>query len=158
MIVSLCPQTQTAMEKSETVRELVFQILRTRMSFRQAIQKALRANGQDMTFEMLQIMSRLWTRQGVSQQYLAEQTAKDKTCMTNLINNLEQKGWVVRHEDASDRRNRLIFLTSSGEAQARTVRPIIQRFYRTVAGAMDEGELIRCCETLKKVETSMNAL
>lgn len=146
------------MEKDEILRELILQILRTRMSFRQALQKALKSNNPDLTFEMLQVMSRLWTREGVSQQYLAEQTAKDKTCMTNLINNLEKKGWVVRREDTSDRRNRLIFLTPAGEALSRTVQPVIREFYRSVAGKADERELALCTETLKRIEDLMNAL
>ena len=34
-----------------------------------------------MTFEMLQVMHRLWKKPGVSQQYLAEQTAKDRSLL-----------------------------------------------------------------------------
>lgn len=146
------------MKKGEIFRELILQNLRTRMAFRQAMQKTLRAHNLDMTFEMLQVMTRLWMRQGVSQQYLAEQTAKDKTCMTNLINNLERKGWAVRREDASDRRNRLIFLTDQGEAMIRRVRPAIRAFYDSIAGHTDENELLRCTETLKRIEDLMNAL
>ena len=146
------------MHTSETVRELMFQILRTRMAFRQGVQKALKTNDTEMTFEMLQVMSRLWAQQGVSQQLLAEQTAKDKTCMTNLINNLERKGWVVRREDPSDRRNRLIFLTPEGEATARIVRPVLQAFYQSVANQTDEAELRRCFEILAGVEKAMNTL
>ena len=82
------------MANNETAHELILQILKTRMTFRQTIQRVLRTNNVDMTFEMLQVMHRLWKKPGVSQQYLAEQTAKDKACLTNLINNLEKKGWV----------------------------------------------------------------
>lgn len=84
------------MANNETAHELILQILKTRMTFRQTIQRVLRTNNVDMTFEMLQVMHRLWKKPGVSQQYLAEQTAKDKACLTNLINNLEKKGWVER--------------------------------------------------------------
>lgn len=146
------------MEKSELLRELILQLLRTRMSFRQALQKSLRANNTDYSFEMLQVMSRLWQRQGVSQQYLAEQTAKDKTSMTNLINNLEKKGWVVRRQDPSDKRNRLIFLTEEGEALSFRARPVIREFYRSVAEKTDEREVAHCLETLKRIDELMNAL
>ena len=67
---------------------------------------------------MLQVMNCLWNKQGISQQSLAEKTAKDKACLTNLINNLEKKNWVIRKEGPSDRRNRLIFLTPQGEELA----------------------------------------
>ena len=36
----------------------------------------------------------LWHEQGISQQILAERIAKDKACLTNLMNNLEKKGYV----------------------------------------------------------------
>ena len=89
------------MANNETAHELILQILKTRMTFRQTIQRVLRTNNVDMTFEMLQVMYRLWKKPGVSQQYLAEQTAKDKACLTNLINNLEKKGWVERRGNGS---------------------------------------------------------
>lgn len=79
------------MENYHSSRALILQMLRTRMAFRQALQRALKRNNVDMTFEMLQILSCLWQEQGVSQQVLAEKTAKDKACMTNLMANLEKK-------------------------------------------------------------------
>lgn len=99
----------------EPARELMLQLLKTRMAFRQALQRVLKRNNIDMTFEMLQILSSLWYQQGISQQFLAEKTAKDKACLTNLMGNLEKKGWIVRREDSADRRNCLVYLTSEGE-------------------------------------------
>ena len=113
------------MTNNESARELILQILRTRMAFRQTLQRVLKRHNVDMTFEMLQVMNCLWNEQGISQQSLAEKTAKDKACLTNLINNLEKKNWVIRKEDSSDRRNRLIFLTAQGEELALTVKPLI---------------------------------
>ena len=103
------------MANNETAHELILQILKTRMTFRQTIQRVLRTNNVDMTFEMLQVMHRLWKKPGVSQQYLAEQTAKDKACLTNLINNLEKKGWVERREETTELSKKHILLTESVE-------------------------------------------
>ena len=49
------------MANNETAHELILQILKTRMTFRQTIQRVLKTNNVDMTFEMLQVMHRLWT-------------------------------------------------------------------------------------------------
>ena len=84
-------------------RELNLQLLKTRMAFRQAVQRLLRKYEIGMTFEMLQILYQLRTLQGVSQQQLAEATARDKACITSLINNLEKKGWVQRKQSPDDR-------------------------------------------------------
>ena len=57
------------------------------------------------------------------------QTAKDKACLTNLMNNLEKKGYVHRKEDPEDRRNKLVFLTPEGEEFKKQIRPILDQVY-----------------------------
>ena len=104
------------MKEGNEFRELMIQIFRTRMAFRRAMQRTLKDNNAGITFEMLQVLSSLWHEQGITQQALAERTAKDKACLTNLMNNLEKKGYVYRKEDANDRRNKLVYLTPEGEA------------------------------------------
>lgn len=139
------------MTNSESAHELSLLVLKTRMSFRQVVQRQLKQNNIDMTFEMLQIMHRLWTEQGVSQQNLAEKTAKDKACLTNLINNLEKKDWVTRKEDPSDRRNRLIFLTPEGEELADRVRALLKGIYDQAGEQMNAKCLQSCINHLTKL-------
>lgn len=79
------------MREGTEFRELMLQVFRTRMAFRRAMQRTLKRNNAGITFEMLQVLSRLWHEQGITQQVLAERTAKDKACLTNLMNNLEKK-------------------------------------------------------------------
>ena len=134
------------MTNNESARELILQILRTRMAFRQTLQRVLKRHNVDMTFEMLQVMNCLWNEQGISQQSLAEKTAKDKACLTNLINNLEKKNWVIRKEDSSDRRNRLIFLTVQGEELALTVKPLINDIYTQTGMEMEVSRINECTE------------
>lgn len=126
------------------------------MTFRQTLQRVLKCNNIDMTFEMLQIMSCLWKAQGVSQQYLAEKTAKDKACLTNLINNLEKKGWVVRKEDPSDRRNRLVFLTIKGEQVSETVKPLIKEVYVHASERMGVDQITQCISLLQQLDEALN--
>lgn len=79
---------------------------------------------------MLQVLSSLWHEQGISQQILAERIAKDKACLTNLMNNLEKKGYVHRKEDLADRRNKLVFLTPEEKSlRTRFVRFSIRFMY-----------------------------
>ena len=78
------------MREGAEFRELMLQIVRTRMAFRRSMQRTLRKNNAGITFEMLQVLSSLWHEQGISQQILAERIAKDKACLTNLMNNLEE--------------------------------------------------------------------
>lgn len=110
-------------------RELMLQVVRTRMAFRRAMQRTLKNNNAGITFEMLQVLSSLWHEQGVSQQILAERIAKDKACLTNLMINLEKKGYVCRKEDPADRRNKLVFLTPKGEEFKDQIRPVLDQLY-----------------------------
>ena len=122
------------MANNETAHELILQILKTRMTFRQTIQRVLRTNNVDMTFEMLQVMHRLWKKPGVSQQYLAEQTAKDKACLTNLINNLEKKGWVERRGNP------------------------LHGIYGLIGDEMPSRQIVSCRNNLQKINSILDKL
>lgn len=137
------------MENYNSSRALILQMLKTRMAFRQALQRVLKRNSIDITFEMLQILSCLWQEQGVSQQILAEKTAKDKACMTNLMPNLEKKGWIMRQEALTDRRNRLVYLTPAGEEISDRIRPLIQDFYTQTGKQMGIENLNACSNQLQ---------
>ena len=117
------------MREGTEFRELMLQVFRTRMAFRRAMQRTLKRNNAGITFEMLQVLSRLWHEQGITQQVLAERTAKDKACLTNLMNNLEKKGFVRREEDPTARRSKLVFLTNEGEEFRNQIRPILDQVY-----------------------------
>ena len=112
------------------VPELFHQILKVHSAFRSAMGKALKEHHIDLSFEMLQILYKLWQKQGVSQQALAVSTVRDKASLTSLLNNMEQKGLVERRAIAEDGRSKLIFLSSQGEALARQVKPLIDEVYR----------------------------
>ncbi|MEG2864892.1 MAG: MarR family transcriptional regulator [Mucinivorans sp.] len=142
----------------ESARALILQMLKTRMAFRQALQRVLKRNNIDMTFEMLQIMNCLWHQEGVSQQILAQKTAKDKACLTNLMTNLEKKNWVIRQEDPADRRNRLVYLTPQGRAINDRVRPMIKELYSQTGVQMGIEELNMCVNQLQRVDEILNRL
>lgn len=146
------------MKNGELVSELNLEILRTRMAFRQSLQRILKRNNIEMTFEILQIMNCLCYEQGVSQQILAEKTSKDKACLTNLMTNLEKKEWIIRKEDPTDRRNRLVFLTPAGEKINEQIRPLIDKLYEKASEQMDMEQIKSCINQLKKFNEALNQL
>ena len=119
------------------------------------MQRFLKNIGADITFEMLQIMSCLWYEQGISQQILAERTAKDKACLTNLMLNLERKGYVCRREDTRDRRNKLVFLTEEGERFRRWMVPQLQEYYQRLDLLIGEEKLKQIENLLKEVQHAL---
>lgn len=135
-----------------TSRDCILQLIRTRMSSRQAMQKLLKQSGAGITFEMLQIMSCLWSEQGISQQTLAVRTAKDKACLTNLMLNLERKGYVCRHEDPKDRRNKLVYLTEKGEEFHQWIAPVLTAYYERLEQILGTEKLKQTNELLKELQ------
>lgn len=129
------------MTNTELTRSFALAMMKTQASFRQAIQRSLKKNQMDMTFEMLQIMVRLWKQEGVNQKELADKTFKDKVSLTYLINNLEKKGWVTRLEDADDRRNKLILLTAAGEHLRLQVMPLLEEIYAAAGQEINQEHL-----------------
>ena len=136
-------------------RELMLSVVRTRMAFRRAMQRTLKRNEAGITFEMLQVLSCLWNEQGITQQVLAERTAKDKACLTNLMLNLEKKGYVCRKEDASDRRNKMVYLTPEGERFREQIRPVLDQVYVNAEKSIGQETLHRM---LSELDTVFNVL
>lgn len=133
-------------------RDCILQLIRTRMASRQAMQRLLKNSGAGITFEMLQVMSCLWTEQGISQQTLAERTAKDKACLTSLIGNLERKGYVCRSENPTDRRNKLVYLTDKGEEFHQWIAPTLTAYYKRLENILGEEKLHQTEELLKDLQ------
>lgn len=133
IFVSLRPDNHAERRMTtRSVADLFHQILKVRAAFRAALGKSLKAHDIDLSFEMLQILHKLWQKQGVSQQALAISTVRDKASLTSLLNNMEQRGLVERRAIAEDGRSKLIFLSRRGEELAGEVKPLIDEVYRFI--------------------------
>lgn len=139
-------------------RELQLEIFHTRMAFRRCLQRILKKNDAGITFEMFQILSCLWREQGITQQVLAERTAKDKACLTNLMSNLEKKNYVCRKEDPKDRRNKLVYLTPEGEQFWQYIRPILDRIYGQMECTIGLERIQSITSGLKDVRDALESL
>lgn len=127
------------------------------MSSKQAMQRFLKNTQADITFEMLQVMSCLWDEQGVSQQIIAERTAKDKACLTNLMLNLEKKGYICRKEDSKDRRNKLVFLTEDGEKFKEWIAPMLKEYYTRLEEKVGKEKLTQIETLLKELQEAIDS-
>lgn len=130
-------------------RDLMHTLLKMQTTFRQAIQRNLKQERIDLTFEMLQILTRLWLQDGINQQELAEATFKDKSTLTSLINNLETKQLVIRTADPIDRRHRNIHLTEQGIALGERVKPVIDNIYLKAGLKLNKSETEECRDYLQ---------
>ena len=81
-----------------------------------ALHRAFKANGLDITPEHWAVLNCLWEKDGISQTEIAERVMKDKTNLTRILDIMEKKGWIVRHDHESDRRSNRIVLTEKARA------------------------------------------
>ena len=131
-----------ATSKNETAAVFMTAMHKAQSEFKTFLRNKFRDSGLNLTFEMLQVLSHLWEKQGVNQQEIANLLHKDKASVTYLIDNLSKRKLVQRSEDAVDRRNKLITLTAQGLALKKTIRPWIDELF-TIASKDLTKETLR---------------
>lgn len=71
-----------------------------------------RARGLGLTRAQWQVLAHLARHEGINQAGLAEILEIEPITLGRLIDRMEEAGWVERRPDATDRRARLLYLTS----------------------------------------------
>ncbi|RYE36675.1 MAG: MarR family transcriptional regulator [Sphingobacteriaceae bacterium] len=146
---------EVSVTKAELALQLGHSMHELRNYVRQHIQLKIREHGVDITFEMLEVMSFLWKNDGRNQQEIADQTLRDKSSMTYLIDNLVKRSLVERVEDEHDRRNKLIFLTSQGNALKAQLYPWATKVYETATANLQLNDLQNAVLLLTEMVNSL---
>ena len=100
------------------------------------LQAMLRPDGQAMRAAlgtetgMIGVLSIIWRKPGISQNELASVVALQKSAVTKLVTQMEERGLVTRTKDAADRRVNNLSLTDDGQAMMAQV--------RTIAGQLND--------------------
>ena len=133
------------LEKNKTNAELAVELAHLMQELRnftrKYIQKKIKEHDINLTFEMLEVMGRLWRKDGLNQQEIADKTFRDKSSMTYLLDNLIKRKLVKRSADKNDRRNKLIFLTKEGLALKDILYPWVADVYGLASEAITGEEL-----------------
>lgn len=88
----------------------------------------------------------VYVQNHVSAGLLTEQLHVVPGRMTDILNSLENKGWIARNRDEEDRRRIKVSITETGKIQARQMRAHIREEYQgmfQILGKRDTEELIR---------------
>lgn len=133
------------------MQEFVYALLMVQTSYRQTIQKKIREQGFDLTFEMIQVMRCLYRKDAVNQQELANLTYKDKSSLSYLLNNMEKRDLISRVENHNDKRSKLIVLTQEGKALHKKIKQLFDALYRRVEEATDKKKLQFCIDYMKEL-------
>ena len=144
-------------QKSELVVDYIQAIFELRYKLRRMFQVKLKEAGISISFEVLEIMKQLRTREGLNQQELADMLFKDKSSMTYLIDNMVKAGLVSRKEDEADRRNKLIILSDKAYDLLKQLEPLASHCYEVLAENMDEKDISLSLELVSKMIGSLDA-
>jgi MarR family transcriptional regulator for hemolysin len=86
-----------------------------------------------------------------TQSQLAGLCSLDKTTMVVTIDELERAGFAERRPSSTDRRARIIWVSSAGEEIVARGREIVARIYDDVLGSLPAGERQAFVEALEAV-------
>jgi DNA-binding MarR family transcriptional regulator len=146
---------ETQHVKHFTKAELAFKLgclmSEVRHKVKEHILIKVKKQGINVSFEMLEVMGYLWKNDGTNQQEIADLTLRDKSNITYLVDNLVERNFVMRVEDKSDRRNKLIYLTQEGRYLKEELQPKVAAVYEKAAEELEMKELQDCIIVLNKI-------
>lgn len=143
--------------KSELALELGHAMADLKNQLRRRLQSRIRESGLNLTFEMLEVLACLGKQDGINQQEIADLTLRDKSGMTYLIDNLSKRGMVVRVEDESDRRNKLIYLTDKGRATREEIKPWAAELYGIASHDIDIAVIEEALQIIRRMTENIKA-
>ncbi|WCK53270.1 MarR family transcriptional regulator [Aneurinibacillus sp. Ricciae_BoGa-3] len=101
------------------------------------------------------IMMLLWQKDGLNQSEIAEELKKEKSNITRMIFNLEQKGFIRRENIENDRRSLRVYLTDEGKELGNHVIPLTEEFNELVCQGISNEELMEVKRILLKMCTNV---
>lgn len=137
-------------------KEIAVELNLTGCKLKQFIAAKLRKAQVPLTPEQFMLIDLLWNHGPMSQQELADRMQKDKNSVTQLVDAIERKGFVVRQQNAKDRRSNTIILTDKAiELRDEAKQKGISILDEMLEGISEE-ELRSFLSTLHKLNENMS--
>jgi DNA-binding MarR family transcriptional regulator len=89
---------------------------------------------------------------------LARDMGHDSGAMTRMVDQLEERGFVVRSRDANDRRVIKLAVSEAGEAILRSLVGKVIEVWNEILAGFDHDEVIRLMATLARMLTRLEEL
>lgn len=131
-------------------------VSRTPMAFSRTLANNFKENNIPISREQFSILVVLWNKEGCHQQFLAEQTYRDKPGITRLLDNLEKSGMVRRVSDPKDRRSKLVYLTQKGRDLEESVTRVANNTIEKAVKDISQEDMVKLKELLNKIYNNLN--
>jgi MarR family transcriptional regulator, organic hydroperoxide resistance regulator len=135
----------------ELNRSLGFLLSKSNASVKNCFNRAIKGSGMDATAEQWGILNIINASPGITQSELAEQSLKDKTNITRMLDVLGKNGYIERKSDDKDRRLFRIFITGKGKLLLKKLAPSALRTNEKASHGISKKELTVFFETLNKI-------
>lgn len=121
------------------------------------LQEAFHQHGLDISKEQMIVLKKLHDEDGLNQNKLAFLTFRDKSSLARLLSKMEKKNFIIRQQNANDKRINEVFLTEEGKAIFKRTRPVIKGLLDTMEENLSEDEKLQIIQILKKVQFNFTA-
>ena len=100
-----------------------------------------------LTYAEFSMLLILFDREGCSQDDMTAYLHVDKAAITRVIKKLEERGYIYRQQDTTDRRLKRLYLTDEGRKIEKRIKDIVRRIldYLSEGYSQNETDLIIKC-------------
>lgn len=117
--------------------------------------KKLGCHNLPVTAEQGKLMMFISRNEGINQQEIANILMKEKPAITRLLDILEDKNFVVRIPDKTDRRNKLVYLTNAGKVFSEELKPLVLEAMNEAKSVFTEDEFLELKRLLYKLKDGL---
>ncbi len=135
-----------------------FWVNRVSFALRKELSRRFTDAGHAVGPEEWAVLLVLWSKGPQTPSTLSEQTIRDRTTVTRLIDGMVRKGLVARSENPTDRRRTDISLTPTGEALEADLVPLAIELIGRVSAGIAPQDLETTRQTLRALSENLASL
>ncbi len=105
----------------------------------------------EVTSLQFAIVQALIDEPGADQITVAQRVALDAATAGSVILRLEERGWLRRESSPTDKRRKLLWLTSAGQTMAMEMKKPARKVQQRLLGALSESEREQFVALLKRI-------
>jgi len=118
--------------------------------------KIFKENALSLTREQFIVLKLLMMNDGKPQQDLAFITESDKTSLSRLIKNMEDKEYILRKPSVEDKRIKTVHITLLGKEILNATTPLVEKTLSKFQEGISNSEIQQAIATIKKIQQNIS--
>ncbi|MET1029824.1 MarR family winged helix-turn-helix transcriptional regulator [Domibacillus tundrae] len=114
-----------------------------------------RLKGYPITHEQWQVLSRLFDKDGQTQQSLAALNERDEPSVSRLVANMERSGLIERRSHPTDKRINLVFLSEESKRLKKEYTAVAEQTIQDASFGIDPDVFAECLRTLDQIRRNL---